>query len=50
MQHNHPNLTDLSTPALIVDEEKMMRSIERLADRFEGTGVALRAFKDGKIN
>ncbi len=42
MQHNHANLTGLSTPALIVDEAKMMRNIERLADRFEGTGVALR--------
>jgi D-serine deaminase-like pyridoxal phosphate-dependent protein len=42
MQHNDLNLTCLITPALILDEAKMLRNIQRLADKFDGKGVVLR--------
>ena len=42
MQNNDLNLTNLTTPALILDEAKMLRNIGRLADRFDGKNVVLR--------
>jgi D-serine deaminase-like pyridoxal phosphate-dependent protein len=35
-------LDNLQTPALVLDEQKMMRNINRLADHIKGTGVSLR--------
>ncbi|MEB3419120.1 alanine racemase [Salipiger marinus] len=35
-------LRDLTTPALLLDEGRMMRNIARLAGRMDGLGVALR--------
>ncbi|MVO17516.1 alanine racemase [Parasedimentitalea huanghaiensis] len=37
-----PRLADLTTPSLILDEQKMMRNIVRLADHAEALGVSLR--------
>ena len=37
-----PRLASLETPALILDEARMRRNIERLADRMESLGVTLR--------
>ena len=42
-------LADLSTPCLVLDEAKMMRNVERLADRARALGVGLRPhLKTGK--
>ncbi|TLP60320.1 DSD1 family PLP-dependent enzyme [Parasedimentitalea maritima] len=37
-----PRLADLTTPSLILDEQKMMQNIARLADHAEALGVSLR--------
>lgn len=39
---NDPRLTALNTPCLLVDESRMKRNIQRLADHASSLGVALR--------
>lgn len=42
MPANNPGIEDLTTPALLLDEAKMMRNIERLEAHARSLGVALR--------
>ena len=42
MQHPMPNLEQLTTPCLILDEARMTRNIRRLADKAAALGVTLR--------
>lgn len=42
MKNAQPLIGDLSTPALLLDEAKMLRNIRRLEERAKSLGVALR--------
>ncbi len=49
MSHNIAQLATLSTPCLVLDEAKMTRNIDRLAERARSLGVELRPhLKTGK--